>query len=245
MNALSQFSSFFTGGGPFMFVILGVGVAILALSLERTWAIGRASAWNGGKLRRDLIERLKCGDRRGAIALAAKVDSPVGRVAHAILACPDGGEEALMNAADAEASLVLPALSRRLPHLNLLGNTATLLGLLGTIFGLTTAFAAVGAADPSQRSAFLAAGISQALNTTAFGLIVAVPALLVHGVLSSRVERMIETIDEITVNLVRALRSAPEGAIDFAGDPTSPSAGSVAGTPSTRASAHRPPRATR
>ncbi len=211
MNVLSQFSSFFTGGGPFMFVILGAGVAILALALERAWVIGRASAWNSAKLGRDVTQRVNRGDSRGAISIATKVDSPAGRVARAILECPDRSEEGLMNAADAEASLVLPPLSRRLPHLNLLGNTATLLGLLGTIFGLTTAFAAVGAADPSQRSAFLAAGISQALNTTAFGLIVAVPALLVHGVLSARVERMMDSVDEITVRLVRALRSTATG----------------------------------
>lgn len=205
-----------------MFVILGVGVAILALALERTWVIGRASAWNAGKLGRDLTERLKRGDRRGATALAAKVDSPAGRVAHAILACPESGEEAWMNAADAEASLVLPPLSRRLPHLNMLGNTATLLGLLGTIFGLTTAFAAVGAADPSQRSAFLAAGISQALNTTAFGLIVAVPTLLLHGFLVSKVEAIVESVDETSVKMIQAISGKA---------PASP-----AGTPSPRGS---------
>jgi biopolymer transport protein ExbB/TolQ len=110
-----------------------------------------------------------------------------------------------MSAADGEANLALAPYSRRISHIGLLGNVATLLGLLGTIFGLTTAFAAVGAADPSQRSAFLAAGISQALNTTAFGLIVAVPALMVHGFLVARVEAIAEQVDEVCVRLVRAM----------------------------------------
>jgi biopolymer transport protein ExbB/TolQ len=87
----------------------------------------------------------------------------------------------------------------------MLANAATLLGLLGTIFGLTTAFAAVDAADPSQRSAFLAAGISQALNTTAFGLIVAVPALLVHGFLVSKVEGIVDSVDALSVRLISLL----------------------------------------
>jgi len=104
----------------------------------------------------------------------------------------------------------LPALSRRLPYLSMLANVATLLGLLGTIFGLTTAFAAVGAADPSQRSAFLAAGISQALNTTAFGLMVAVPAMIAHSFLVGRVEGIVEQIDEVSVKLVRAMTGRTE-----------------------------------
>jgi biopolymer transport protein ExbB/TolQ len=205
MNALSGFASFFQGGGPFMIVILGTGVLILALSLERFWVISRASAWNAGKLTRDLTERVRRGDLRGAVDLAAKVKSPAGRVAHAVLTCGARTEQQLMSAADGEANLALAPYSRRIPHIGLLGNVATLLGLLGTIFGLTTAFAAVGAADPSQRSAFLAAGISQALNTTAFGLIIAVPALMVHGFLVARVEAIAEQVDEVCVRLVRAM----------------------------------------
>ncbi|NNE43974.1 MAG: MotA/TolQ/ExbB proton channel family protein, partial [Gemmatimonadetes bacterium] len=171
MNALSWFASFFQGGGPFMFIILGAGLLILAIALERFWIIGRASAWNSSKFTKDVCEKLKRGDLSGAAALAEKVKSPAGRVAHAIITSGGRSEQSLLNAADGEAVISLARYSHRLAHLGMLGNTATLLGLLGTIFGLTTAFAAVGAADPSQRSAFLAAGISQALNTTAFGLI--------------------------------------------------------------------------
>lgn len=205
MSALSQFATFFQGGGPFMFVILAVAVVGTAMALERFWVIGRASAWNGDKLARDLATRVTKGDVKGALDTARKVNSPVGRVAQAILSAPSFSEESLMNAADGEAAMVLPPLSRRLPQLSMLANTATLLGLLGTIFGLTTAFAAVGAADPSQRSAFLASGISQALNTTAFGLIVAVPGMLAHGFLAGRVERVVEQVDGVAVQLIRAL----------------------------------------
>jgi len=82
---------------------------------------------------------------------------------------------------------------------------ATLLGLLGTIFGLTTAFSAVSAADPAQRSSFLAVGIAQALNTTAFGLIIAVPTLILHSFLVSKVEGVVESIDEASVRLIDAV----------------------------------------
>jgi biopolymer transport protein ExbB len=208
MSALSQFSTFFQGGGAFMYAILALGVVLFGTALERFWVIARASSWNGDKLARDLCDRIQKGDLRSAYDIASKVASPTGRVAAAIIAANTTDDDALLNAADGEAAMVLPPLSRRLPMLNLFANTATLLGLLGTIFGLTTAFAAVGAADPSQRSAFLAAGISQALNTTAFGLIVAVPGMLVHGFLAGRVERIVEQVDSVSVRVMRAMSRA-------------------------------------
>jgi len=211
MNPLATFAGFFQNGGPFMYVILVTGVAILALVAERFWVIGRAAAINSGKLTRDLLQRVARGDMVGAADLCRKVRGPVATVAHAILARDEADEERLHNAADGAATIVLPPLSRRLPYLSMLANSATLLGLLGTIFGLTTAFSAVGAADPAQRSAFLAAGISQALNTTAFGLIVAVPTLLLHGFLVSKVEAIVEEVDQISVRLVQALCSRAGG----------------------------------
>jgi len=99
----------------------------------------------------------------------------------------------------------MPPLTRRLAHLNVLANIATLVGLLGTISGLITAFAAVGAADPSQRSAFLASGISMALNATAFGLLVAIPTLVTQGFLVGIVEGIAEQVEESGIRVVRAL----------------------------------------
>jgi biopolymer transport protein ExbB/TolQ len=205
MNPLSTFSHFFQNGGPFMYVILGTGIAVLALTAERFWVIGRAASFNSGKLTRDLMRLLAKGEYAAAAELCRKVKGPVGMVAHSILSRSTSDEDKLQNAADGAATIVLPRLSRRLPYLSMLANSATLLGLLGTIFGLTTAFSAVGAADPAQRSAFLAAGISQALNTTAFGLIVAVPTLLIHGFLVSKVEAIVEEVDETSVRLIQAL----------------------------------------
>jgi biopolymer transport protein ExbB/TolQ len=145
------------------------------------------------------------GDLTAARRLCAEAKSPTTAVACAILDAQSRDEQKLTAAADGAAVLVLPPLSRRIPHLNMLANTATLLGLLGTIFGLMTAFSAVGAADPSQRSTFLASGIAQALNTTAFGLIVAVPTILVQGFLVERVEGIVARIDEVTVRLIETL----------------------------------------
>lgn len=205
MDALKTIVSFFEGGGPFMFVILAAGVVILAIIFERFWVIGRASALDARRFSQDLLRLIQKEETSKAITLSKKNRSPAGRVAYAILSSETRDEEKLHNAADDAAIVVLPKLSRRLPTLSMLANVATLLGLLGTIFGLTTAFSAVGAADPAQRSAFLASGISQALNTTAFGLMVAVPAMVVHSLLVGRVESVVEQVDEVSVRVIRAL----------------------------------------
>lgn len=210
MDSLSTLSSFFRGGGPFMFIILATGVVMLAIVLERFWVITRAGSLNTGRFVKDVVKQLGSGDFQAAANTCRKVKSPAGRVAYAIVSSGQANEETLNNAADGAAVVVLPALSKRLPYLSMLANVATLLGLLGTIFGLTTAFSAVGAADPAQRSTFLAAGISQALNTTAFGLMVAVPAMVAHSFLVGRVESIVEQIDEVSVKLVRAMTGRTE-----------------------------------
>jgi biopolymer transport protein ExbB len=213
MNPVAEFAAFFKNGGPFMYAILATGLLVLALSLERFWVIQRAAALNSVKLSKDLLRLVRGGDKRAAVQLCQKVEAPVTRVAKAILqregAAP-ATEETLQAAADGAATVVLPPLGRRLSYLNMLANTATLLGLLGTIFGLTTAFNAVDTADASQRSAFLAAGISQALNTTAFGLIIAVPALLIHGFLVSKVEGIVDSVDALSVRLISLLTGGAE-----------------------------------
>jgi len=208
VNELSAVASFFKGGGLFMYVILGTGVVIAAIVVERFIVIGRAAAFNGKRMADDLVRAIGSGDLHTARNIAVQSHAPAARVAQAILRAGGGDEARLQAAGDDAATLALPPLARRLPHLQILANVATLLGLLGTIFGLTTAFSAVGAADPAQRSAFLAAGISQALNTTALGLIVAVPTLLLHGWLAGIVEGISEQVDEMNIRVSQALAGA-------------------------------------
>jgi biopolymer transport protein ExbB/TolQ len=211
MNPFSTVAAFIRDGGPFMYVILATAVVIVAIAVERLIVIGAAAAFNSRKLTDDLVRSVSQGDILGARNLCVRSKAPAAKVANAMLQAGSADELSLQSAADDAATLVLPHLSRRLAHLNMLANVATLLGLLGTIFGLITAFSAVGAADPSQRAAFLAAGISEALNTTALGLIVAVPTLLVHGYLAGIVESVAEQVDEVGIRLTRAIAQAASG----------------------------------
>lgn len=205
MNFVSGVSEYFRQGGPFMYAIMVVAVLVLGIALERILIIGRASALDAGKFLRDLESRLIQGDLPGALQLARQVQTPVGHVAASVIASDRTNDDRMLVAAEGAASSALPPLSRRLPFLAVLANTAMLLGLLGTIFGLTQAFAAVGAADPAQRSMFLALGISEALNTTSFGLMVAIPTLLLHAFLVGRVETVVDQVEETSARVIQAM----------------------------------------
>jgi biopolymer transport protein ExbB/TolQ len=205
MNEFSTVATFFKEGGIFMYFMLATAVVVIAIVVERFIVISRAAGLNSGKLVEDLVRCVSQGDLAGARNLARLSNAPAAQVAAAILRVNDPDVPRMQSAGDDAATLALPPLSRRLPHLNVLANVATLLGLLGTISGLIVAFSAVGAADPAQRSAFMAKGISTALNATAFGLVIAIPTLILQGMLVGMVERVAEQVDEMSIRLTNAI----------------------------------------
>jgi biopolymer transport protein ExbB len=212
MNELSAVATFFKEGGIFMYFMLATAVVVIAISVERFIVLGRAAGLNGRKLVEDIVRCVARRDIAGARKLSRLSNAPAAQVAAAMLQIREPDLARLQAAADDAATLALSPLSRRVPHLNVLANVSTLLGLLGTISGLITAFSAVGAADPAQRSAFMAAGISTALNATAFGLIIAIPTLLIQGHLVGMLERIAEQADEMGIRLAHALsEGAAEG----------------------------------
>ena len=205
MNELAGLAAFFREGGLAMYGILAIGVMAGAISMERFVVIMGASVLNGRRLTKNVLNHLNRGDLNAARNASRKSGAPAAQVVQAVLAVPELDESRLQSAAEDAAALAMPRLTRRLAHLNVLANIATLVGLLGTISGLITAFAAVGAADPSQRSAFLASGISMALNATAFGLMVAIPTLVTQGFLVGLVEGIAEQVEESGIRVTRAL----------------------------------------
>jgi biopolymer transport protein ExbB/TolQ len=115
-------------------------------------------------------------------------------------------EEGLMEA--------VPNLEKRTPYLATFANIATLLGLLGTIIGLIQAFTAVSNANPAEKADMLSASISVAMNTTAFGLMVAIPLLLVYAVLQTKTTQLVDSLEMASVKVLNILtdRSAGESA---------------------------------
>ena len=225
MTFITTIVGFYREGGIFMHAVLAIAVVITAIVVERAIVIGRAASINARKLTDDLVRTAAGGNVMAARNLVGGSTAPVARVAQAILQVGQAPEEVLQSAADDAATLVLPDLTRRLSYLAVLANSATLIGLLGTITGLITAISGVGVADASQRSAALSSGIAEALHTTAFGLVIAIPTLMIQGWLNGRVEGIADQCDQMSIRLSKALaqgggRSGTVTPIKSAHEPT-------------------------
>ena len=220
MNVLSAIATFYKQGGIFMHAVLVIAIVIIAIVVERMIVIGRALKVDARRLTDDLVQRAGRGDLAGARQAAMGSDTPLAHIAQEMLATGYADEETLQTSADDATTLAMPVLTRRLTYLGMLANSATLIGLLGTITGLITAISGVGVADAAQRSAHLAAGISEALHTTAFGLTIAIPTLLLQGWFSGRVDGIAESIDELTIRLSKAMAKVAAGqAVNHAASP--------------------------
>ena len=125
---------------------------------------------------------------------------------------------------------IVPRLEKRTPYVALASSIATLLGLLGTIMGLIQAFTAVANANPAEKADLLSASISVAMNTTAFGLMVAIPLLVIHAILTSKTGDIVDSLEMATVKALnvfsrRAKRASTEAlASEPANDPAPESA---------------------
>jgi len=117
-------------------------------------------------------------------------------VTKSILERSDRDENSINQGLDISLSEIIPLLGKRLGYLSMIANVVTLMGLLGTITGLIMAFAAVADADPTQKSELLAKGISMAMNTTALGLTVAIPVMIIYSFLHTKQNALLENIAE-------------------------------------------------
>jgi biopolymer transport protein ExbB len=200
----------YRNGGMVMNFILVVAVIGLAVFIERFYTIVIKSKINGRAFIDRVVQLVRAGKIDDAIKLCAQSKAALPDMGLLILRSRTRDEGDLQNVADAASLSVIPRLTRRLQYLPMLANVSTLLGLLGTIFGLRHAFAAVSSASATERSSQLAAGIAVALNATGFGLMVAVPLSVAHAYLVSQAETIIEQVDEFSVRLINALVDRPD-----------------------------------
>ncbi len=92
-------------------------------------------------------------------------------------------------------------LEARVEFLAMLGNVGTLLGLLGTIVGMIRSFASLASADQITKAAMLAAGVSEAMHATAYGLIMAIPALVMYSVLQNRINKLSDDMTQAALRI--------------------------------------------
>jgi biopolymer transport protein ExbB/TolQ len=208
---MSTFLEYLDKGGWMMYVILGVSIAGATLFFERGFDLYIKLRLNHRGFLSSVLTHVEGRRFRQAID-ACKVGSahPVVAVLRAGLMRANRRAPEIERAMEKEMLEALPRLNKRVALLGFLANTCTLLGLLGTIFGLITAFSGVGEATAAERQAVLSNGISQAMYTTAFGIVVAVPLLFFHHLLTARQETIMTEMDGGATALMVALSGAAE-----------------------------------
>lgn len=186
----------FQKGGPFMFIILGVLVFAFAIIVERFSYIGVKNRIDTSKFVDKVLQLLNQGGIANAVELCNLSKAALPVITKAGLQKYGKSPKEVQNAFELAAMNEIPKLEKRTHYLAMMANVATLLGLLGTIIGLIQSFEAVAVADSSQKAALLSAGISVAMNTTAFGLIVAIPCMISHSYIQSKTNSIIDDINE-------------------------------------------------
>ncbi|QED29063.1 MotA/TolQ/ExbB proton channel family protein [Microvenator marinus] len=204
----------FRTGGIWMYLILAVSIFAIGIAIERFIFLFFKYNINAEAFYLQVQKLVMANNIDRAIKLCnAAPSAALPQVVKAGLTRANKGEVEIQNAVE-EASLeVVPRIQKRTNALAALGNIATLLGLLGTILGLIEAFEALEKATPENRQRLLARGIALAMNTTAFGLIVAIPSLLAHLVLSGQTKRLMDEIDLYSVKLENLLVSRGKGGV--------------------------------
>ena len=196
----------FQEGGTWMIAIAVSMACSIALSLERFVRLFFQYNVDGPSFMFEIQKYILANDLDGAIRICNGAgNAALPRVIKAGLQRASRSDDQIQNAIDAVSLEMIPKLERRLPYLSMIANVATLLGLLGTITGLIKAFNALAEADPSQRQAILSAGIAEAMNATAFGLVTAIFTMIAFTILSSKANRVLEEIDEFGVKLLDLL----------------------------------------
>jgi biopolymer transport protein ExbB len=186
-----------------MYVILLVMITGIAIAIERALYILVKNRIDTNAFVNRLLEFIQRDNMRSAIEFCSVSTAVLPRITRAGLEEAGKSPAEIQNAFELAAMREIPKLEKRTQYLSTIANIATLLGLLGTIFGLISSFQAVANADASMKASLLSGGISQAMNTTAFGLIVAIPCMLAYSIIQ---EKTNELIDEINQNVARVYK---------------------------------------
>jgi biopolymer transport protein ExbB/TolQ len=206
MDIYSNLVNFFQAGGLFMYpivVVLALGVAI---AVERYVYLTAARTTNQ-RLWKRVMPMLMDGNYGQAVALTEKSKSALSRILrYGLDRTGDHVRRDDIEVAMEEGLMeTVPRLEKRTHYLATFANIATLLGLLGTIMGLIQAFTAVANANPAEKADMLSASISVAMNTTAFGLMAAIPLLLIYAVLQTKTTELVDSLEMASVKFLNIM----------------------------------------
>jgi len=215
METYTTIVKFFQEGGIFIYPIALVMAVGVAVAIERYIYLSHATRTNRN-MWDQLMPALQGGKYPQAMSVTSKSEVAICKILnYGLMRIKSARRREDIEMAMEEGLMeVMPRLERRTHYLATFANVATLLGLLGTIIGLIQAFTAVAHAGAAEKAEILASSISVAMNTTAFGLMVAIPLLLVYSVLQSKTTQIVDSLEMAAVKFLNMVTEKPraEGA---------------------------------
>ena len=214
MDFFYSIISFFSTGGVFMYPILIVFAVGIAIASERYITLALVTKKN--QVVWDQVQPVLAeGNFEKAREMTSEDESTISQVLNMGLSL----QGAVRRREDIEIAMeesmmeIVPRLEKRTPYVALASSIATLLGLLGTIMGLIQAFTAVANANPAEKADLLSASISVAMNTTAFGLMVAIPLLVIHAILTTKTGDIVDSLEMATVKALNVFSRRAKRAV--------------------------------
>jgi len=198
---------FLTSGAWCMWMImclLWIGMGFVA---ERVWFLFFTCGSGSGTFMSGISKYVKAGEFDKAIKYASSQKTPLAKGVVAILQNRGRGSKAVQKAVDEVFLTEAPKITRNIPFIPTIANITTLVGLMGTIYGLMLAFDAIANVPAAQRAQALAAGISMSMSSTLWALLVAVPLLLAHGILASKSDGVMQQLDEKATKLINMIEA--------------------------------------
>ncbi len=195
-------------GFVFMWILASIVVFAVFIIIERFIDISRRTDVNAAEFAGTVIKLIKNDQADEALSICERAGKrALPRIVGAGLRKRREDPELILSAMEEETLHMIPVLERRVDLIFMAGNISTLLGLMGTIFGLILSFNAVAQPDvaPVEKTSMLATGISTAMNTTLFGLIISVPCVMFYSVLRNRIDRAVKEIEQYTSAVLKHL----------------------------------------
>ncbi len=205
MSKMLQSFSPESDGWQFMWIILVVFIIGIGFSVERIIYIMLKSSSGRAKFLENFGQLVASQQYDQALSFAQKSKLPIARIMASIVAAREGGREQMTAASDAVFLTEAPRLTRYVSMISVMASISTLLGLMGTIYGLIFTFDAVANKPAAERAKALSDGIAIAMGTTLLGLLSAVPLLVIVGILNMNSERLIQEMEEKGLKIINSL----------------------------------------
>lgn len=186
------------------YLILFTGFMCIMISLERMYYLYIKMSFNGKSELEALSKEILSRNYNKALQICnLSPNNPELKVIRDGLMSLESGREAMNSAISAAVLEVSKGLDQRLAYLSLIASSATLLGLFGTIMGLISTFAAIANADPSNKARLLGLGISEAMYSTAAGVIVGIVAMVVHTLCTSQADHILGKTQNAALTVIK------------------------------------------